>query len=662
MKPAPLRSAPRPAPPPPIHVNNSTHVDSSPYSWTSQNSRDGLMGSPSPSRTVIHTSQPSTLRKTTMNSVSESEDNMFDNSPLRRSPEAIYNRTQYSPSRSPQLPHQSSYGRNRGQSNATSVRHQTDHEDEIPPFDSALMANAQLATRYEQNEMSPVLEQQKKVMTPAEFERYRQQKEDTRRYNKVFGKTESDDGSGDDYDDEEDDDEREREAQAVQQRKKQEAHLAVYRQQMMKVTGDAPILNRSGSSMSGYGMGDASIRMSTMTLGPQPVIHAPEEDEDEDVPLGILAAHGFPNKNRAPARLAVSHSNPNLRNLAQTQGGAAQSTTGEGRLPAFARNLPADPYFGAGLVHQSERAPLQMHASPSQTHLATQPQASGSSTAHPLHPAGLVGVIAGEERARAMRRGSPNPQGGYELPMGIPQPRQSPQMQMNGFPQGMMQPGQMTPTEHAQMQMSQQMTQMMQMQMQWMQQMSGMMGQNPNMPMPMPMPMAGMPGMPPMPGMMPHQPGTPMARPQSTPLQGLMPSRTMSSLAPSMVNWNSAPMIPQIHQNGSVYAHSIAPSERSNVGLASRYRPVSTVIQEPENMYANKRASTFTSTTFRPWQNENHSTSKLAQSTVRPVADDDDDEQGWAEMQARKQKKQKSWKLRKGNKDTSLQELYNAPA
>jgi hypothetical protein len=39
------------------------------------------------------------------------------------------------------------------------------------------------------------------------------------------------------------------------------------------------------------------------------------------------------------------------------------------------------------------------------------------------------------------------------------------------------------------------------------------------------------------------------------------------------------------------------------------------------------------------------------------VQDDEDDEQGWAEMKMKKDKKQKSWALRKGH--NALQELYN---
>lgn len=619
MRPAPLRSSARAPPPQPIYVNSAAQIESSAYSWNSGNSRDGLIGSPSPSMTVTQASpQPSALRNVTvgsMRSEASLEDNMFEDSPLRRSPESLASRPPFSAA-SPRPPPSSFpsgvMNRPRAHSNAaSSVRspRSDNNEFDVPPLDPALLANAQLANRYEEKQSSPLRDKQNKVMTPAEFERYKQQKEDIRRYNKIFGKADSDDGSADEYEDDGEDD-AEREKYAVKQRKKQEAHLAVYRQQMMKVTGDAaptPSQERPGTSMSGYKVGNsgqfdlptADRRMSSLTLDPKqstagigklPVDHD-DGDEDEDVPLGILAAHGFPNKNRPPTRLASSSSNPNLRNIAQMSGGASvaggESTCGP--LPAFARNLPADPYFGASLVHQSERAPLAMHASTSQSHLAAQPQPSGAATAHPLHPAGLVGVIAGEERARAMRRGSPNAQGGFEMPMGAPQALPRGPQQPPGYPP-MMSPPTMSPTEQAQIQMSHSMTQMMQMQMQWMQQMTSMMGQNPNMQMPM-MNMPGMPqmqqngnpmlttpGMPPTPPM--HQNGNSMVtpsgtagRPQSVPLQSLPNGgpnqRTMSTLTPSMVGWNhSSPAVPQMHRVGSVYAPSIAPSERSNVGLA----------------------------------------------------------------------------------------------
>ncbi|KAK5076045.1 hypothetical protein LTR64_008511 [Lithohypha guttulata] len=692
-RPSPLKSAQRSAPPEPVRVNRHVPVEDSPASWNSQHSQDGLIGSPSPSRTVTQTSpQSSNLRNITMNTIRSqdtSDDNMFEDTPLRRSPESVAAKPTIttSPRPPPSSFPATAMTRARTQSNGASSIQRSDAGSEYgqPAFDPSLLANVQLASRYEETASSPTQTNASKVMTPAEFERYKKQKEDTRRYNKVFGKADSDDGSGDDYDDEEDD-EQEREKLAAKQRKKQEAHLAVYRQQMRKVAGDVPNPDqRPGTSIGIYQSGNASQndlttmnrRMSQLTvdgaastplgMGKLPVDDEP--DEDEDVPLGILAAHGFPNKNKPPTRLAASTSNPNLRNLAQMQGGASVvgDPANRGSLPAFARHLPPDPYYGASLVHQAERAPLNM----SQSQLVTQPQPSGAATAHPLHPAGLVGVIAGEERARALRRGSPNPQGGYDMPMGsAPTSARVPQFMP---PQPVL-----TPSEHAQLQMSQSMAQMMQMQMQWMQQMSAMMGPNQSMQMP-PMPMMGMgmgmgmPGMQSLPQfqqngvpMQPQHPGMPH-RPQSVPLQNIHggQQRTMSTLSPSMAPWtNSMPAIPQMVPGGSVYAPSIAPSERSNVGLAPRYRPVSTMTQQAEQQRPNwdKRSSTFSSATFRPYLNENAQTKPTSTiRTITRVNDDEDDEQGWAEMKAKKEKKQRTWKLRKGNTNT-LQELYNAPA
>ena len=127
-------------------------------------------------------------------------------------------------------------------------------------------------------------------------------------------------------------------------------------------------------------------------------------------------------------------------------------------------------------MNQSNRESLAMH------HSSMAPMAgSVAATAHPHHPSGLVGVIAGEEKARAMRRGSPNAQGSYDLPPGMQHPGMVRSQTMGSMGQmsypGMMPPmPMMSPGDHAQIQMSQQMNQMMQMQMQWMQQMSQMMG------------------------------------------------------------------------------------------------------------------------------------------------------------------------------------------
>ncbi|RMD44361.1 hypothetical protein DV735_g858, partial [Chaetothyriales sp. CBS 134920] len=526
-------------------VASNSVLDSSPYSPTSD-SHDSLMRSPSPSRTITRNSPsgrsgPGTALGSVSRAASQSRSLALpeeDDAP-------------------PPVPKHANYSNGQHGTKQTAASQDED-------LDPGLAASAELWTRFNTAKPSPPRAKgPNKVMTHAQFERYKKQQE-------IDGR----------------------------QRKKQEAHLAVYRQQMMKVTGEQSELQpRSTSSTLNLPRANSTPelgnRLSNMTTSTKESSGG-EDEEDEDVPLGILAAHGFPNKNRPPTQLAHSSSNPNLRSLTQVD------VSKRGSLPVFARNLPQDPYYGASIVNAPNREPLSIHAN------QVPPMAlSGAATAHPHHPAGLVGVIAGEEKARAMRRGSPNVAS-----------------------------------------MNQHMSQMMQMQLHWMQQMTNMMGSQMNQapaggpPMsPSLGPQAGQMGRPP-------QPPTPLGQ------------RTMSTLTPSMANWNL--------NTTANYAHSIAPSERSNVGLAPRYRPVSTM-QESEP--AARRASTFTSATLRPWSALDSTIRPLSHSNKPPGVngvgrksplaqiDDDDDEQAWAEMKAKKETKQKTWKLRKGS--NVLQELYN---
>lgn len=558
--------------------------------------------------------------------------------------------------------------------------------EEDSQYDFAVQAR--LAVQFEEKE-SNTTQPRNKVMTPAQFERYRQQRELARTKSDA---SKSDDSDASSYSDDEDD-ETEKTREAEKQRRKQEAHLAVYRQQMMKVTGEkspSPRLNADKASSSTPNLSNLATRMSTLEIPADKSGSgkSSDGDEDDDVPLGILAAHGFPNKNRPPTRLTSTSSNPNLR--ASFHPSSAGSVSGDGpgtrgSLPVFARNLPQDPYFGASLVNPSNRESLAMGGGAS-----VYGGPSGPSPALP--PGGLVGVIASEERARAMRRGSPRAQPGFDLPgsmmgmgmapNGIPRPYTMASMAspgMSGMPGQAPAPQQqgLSVGEQAQLQMSQQMAQMMQMQMQWMQQMMQMQG-GPQTPMnnnflsPMnanmnmrPMSMASN-------GTFNGAAGNPQ-----------VDQRTLSMLDPSMSRWNTnrpASFFPDGGnrpgtQQGQGYAPSIAPSERSNIGRASRYRPVSTA--QPEQQ-PNMRASTFTSSTLKPWNDENRKStfsavppvpSNLAKSTsmatvtVRPLSsnsrtpspskntatasDDEDDEEGWAEMMKKREKKKSSWKMKK---------------
>lgn len=543
-------------------------------------------------------------------------------------------------------------------------------------MDPSIADHARLAVQFAES-LPKSTSPGNKVMTPSQFEHYRQQQE-LRRSNS--NATQSDDESANEEFDEEDEVEKQREAE--RQRRKQEAHLSVYRQQMMKVTGQ----QASTPSLRPVA-GTASSSTPTLNRlsnpGDKSSSGKSSEDDDEEVPLGILAAHGFPSRNRPPTRLANTGSNPNLRASmhAHPYASSASSVTGvehgnRNSLPVFARHLPRDPYFGASLVNPANRESLALGGGSGSVY-------GGNSSQVP--PGGLVGVIANEERARAMRRGSPNTQAMYDT-MGVPRP-----YSMMGAHQH-----QVSASEQAQVQLSQQMADMMQLQMQWMQQMMQMQGmQGPPPPMMGGMPMPGAPtGTPSVAGPIMADPpsiagGNPNMRPVS--MLGAVPGaapnshqRTLSVLDPNIATRRPGSAMPHLsgppfQSNTPGYAPSITPSERSNAGLASRYRPVSVMPGEPGH-----HAS---SSLYMGWNDENQhpslavaqshphlpKSSSLATVTVRPIPrttpsagrkppnasdDDDDDDEAWAEMMKKRDKKKSNWKLKRGT--SSFGDLLSA--
>lgn len=500
---------------------------------------------------------------------------------------------------------------------------------------------------------------QNKIMTPAQFERYRREQEMARTQDNASAADDSDNDS-DHY---EDDDEVERNKELAKQRRKQEAHLAVYRQQMMKVTGELPSgvpdlgPLRPATERASVSAPNFNQRTPTLTFSTDKA-SAPgkaSDDEDDDIPLGVLAAHGFPNKNRPPGAPA----NGSIRYTSESYPPPPVSTSGVSgaggsRLPAFAKHLPADPYYGAGLVNPSNRE------MPSFSSHGNSAQYAGAPPN--LHPGGLVGVIAGEERARAMRRGSPNAQGTYNSPL----PQGMPQMPM-GMPPGA--PPMMTPGDEAQIQMSQQMTQMMQLQMQWMQQMQQMMagGMQPGQQMP-----PGMPPMPPPHGQIPMNnnflsPQGQMIRPMShsapsSPALAQQQQRAMSMMSPSLSpQWPASKSAAPSMMSGALgrqgYAPSIAPSERSNIGQPSRYRPVSIAPIDEHSRPVSRSSNSL----LRPGVGDRKSTlsssGKTSPVPPRKVPSDDDDEEGWEEMKKKKEQKASTWRMKK-NHGNNFKDLY----
>lgn len=715
-----------------INIDRSAQIESSPYSWGSRDSQDGLMSSPSPRdqpavipRRTIPQTKPMPLSDITNSDNAGSPRSgggvrrnsgylgrrksipIDQDSPLITSsvsqPRGLYRQDgqgkDYSPislssrvpdalfdSEDPAIAAPSSAWRDPSpEATPRPKKASTIPYSDVPSVDISFASHARLAAQYERQQDSPS-KPANKVMTPAQFERYRQQKALSRTRSSA---ARSDASDGSEPDDDEDGDETERNRQAAKIRQRQEAHLSVYRQQMMKVTGEQPAsldtnLRLSSDRLSPSGS-NLSSRMSTLGVTPTASGKSSgDEEEDEDVPLGILAAHGFPGKNRPPARLSPSGSMTHLRGMAQPQPYPApppppQSVAGEssvqgpgGSLPVFARGLPKDPYYGAGLVNPSNREQLAMSGGASV-------RAGGSAyggAPGSVHPGGLVGVIAGEERARAIRRGSPNAQGGYEQPSpsygfqpGMPRSQTMGQLGTPGMAQ------MLTPGDQAQIQAAQQMQQMMQVQMQWMQQMQQMMASQGMTPGQFPPP--GAPPMPQMPGMGPSlgpgmgngflAPPGQAPRPNSMPIAGSMrqEQRTMSLLDPGKTQWNRTSTYTPSVAGGLGYAPSMAPSERSNVGMASRYRPVSTMGDLQPGI--TQRSSTFTSSSSQNWALHTQPDAQTASANIRPAnnnakkaeaGSDDDDDEGWAEMQKRKEKKRSNWKTKKGN--SGFQDLFHA--
>ncbi|KAJ4295776.1 hypothetical protein N0V88_004478 [Collariella sp. IMI 366227] len=458
----------RPVQPTPLQIDMTTKVEPAQPSWSSQHSNDQLIASPAISPSIKEVVSPPVPRHTSP-ILERQRSPASPTVSLRRPPlvaQKSSNEQEEGPDEEARLLKDSlstvtrfmngAGATNAGSSSASRYRR---NEDDDSLFDASHTYSLRYASRYTvRKPASPPASN--KVMTPAEFERYRKDKErqDRERTTVMAGRTDGDDDEEDHYEDDEDDIEKAK--QQAKQRRKQEAHMAVYRQQMMKVTGEH---NGSvPSSRPSLQMSFSTPNLPNAAPTPAPGANTSENsDEDEEVPLAILAAHGFPNRNRPPTRLTTMGSNPNLRATQQLSFQRPVSAVGDPqapanpRLPAFARNLPKDPFLGAGLVRNPVRESFAMGGGA---------PAPGPGNA-PVPPGGLIGVIANEERNRALRRGSPHLEGPSSLPA---TPGFDP---INGIPAHMMYPPpqpqpMLSPGDHAQIQMNQQMQQFMQMQMQ----------------------------------------------------------------------------------------------------------------------------------------------------------------------------------------------------
>ncbi|EEP82930.1 predicted protein [Uncinocarpus reesii 1704] len=417
----------------PIRIDRPSNSIPTPSPSDSQTSRDGLMGSASPegrTSTSSNNSHHNTVRFSDERNRNVNEYSHLGGRNLTSNTNASYTNGSLSSSnatltpnrppmptfmvespRAPADPEVSSmYGSDKDFTTVPLNHRAPQSMSSIRPIGSkqneqSLCAEASLAARYEEVAMKND-EKPKKVMTPAQFERYREQQELTRQQNN------DSDSDSSDHESEEEEDEAEKKRQAANQRKKQEAHLSVYRQQMMKITGEqmkVPNLETKRESLEAATPPANANRQSVLIPEPTPNAKSTDGDDDDDVPLAILAAHGFPSRNRPPSQLMTSSSNPNLRSsyIASPPSVVGELPPKRKTLPVFARNLPQDPYYGAGLVNQPQRESLALGGGTPSVH-------GGQTPAMP--PGGLVGMIANEERARAMRRGSPNAHVSFDMP------------------------------------------------------------------------------------------------------------------------------------------------------------------------------------------------------------------------------------------------------
>ncbi|RGP79899.1 hypothetical protein FLONG3_1970 [Fusarium longipes] len=214
------------------------------------------------------------------------------------------------------------------------------------------------------------------VMTQAQLESYQKQKAQERLERQASESEDEEDNINYDSDDDS------KAVKSNDQRKRQEAHLATYRQKMMKTTTGQP-----------------SVEHTRIPSLKGPWMDITDSDDDDDIPLAMLQAKA---RGDQKSRLSGVRSNPNLRASSQQylmRPGSSQGRPNSGshlRLPSFASNLPQDPF------QDPYQDPFQ--------------------DKKPMFTGGLIGVIAQEERAKASRRGTPSvsltgpPEPGFGMP------------------------------------------------------------------------------------------------------------------------------------------------------------------------------------------------------------------------------------------------------
>ncbi|KAM0354769.1 hypothetical protein ACHAPU_000588 [Fusarium lateritium] len=419
-----------------------------------------------------------------------------------------------------------------------------------------------------------------KVMTSAEFEALRRQRarEDAeRRF--YDGLPEA----GDDYDKDDYDglDEAVEIKKQRAQRRKQQAHLDGYRQRMMKKTSGPDIPPLPGHSRVSSTWSMNSFKNFRGTQEDYSV--QPNDDDEDDVPLALLQS-----RRRSDGKSDVfSISQPQSTTTFNRQGSNTP-------MPLFARGLPQQPFPG----NVTNAWPLNNQQ---------------------LIPGGLVGVIASEERAKAMRRVPPSH--GFQP---IPDTN-------NAFN------WEVASNQHAPMSSY-----------------HGMSG------MQMPMP--------------PSRPHTPIAMPQLPPappnhemfnfIQAQTDFlRTMASINQQRHNqpWDtfssqqsvmnvpasgarstyaSSNYAKSAYQQSVRYAPSVAPSERSTVGLPSRYRSVSKSVS---HVRPDKRVFQDDTAPGNNWSYDRQNEPITSTFPEEESSNEEEEEAFWRAKKAKKERRKAMW-------------------
>lgn len=481
-----------------------------------------------------------------------------------------------------------------------------------------------------------------RMVTAAEFEKMKMLADQD-------GTNDSDEYASDSEAEESDSEKKRRDRWA---REKQQGDLAVNRQIYRKTVGGPPEVQPNRFSA----QGSTVISPLRETEADKQLF---EHDGDWDVPLGALAAHGFP-KSESPrpsfgSRHVSSGSQVDYRTSSQfatepprpmsTMGSVtSQAPRASTNLPVFARGLPMDPHTG-GVVPGHPREQLRFNNRSSSVPMVPQ-----SST--------LMDVIVGEERARATRRGSPsasNLQGQYlteqsqQYPFNtqrqsmMPQPMpmaQNSYMGAQQFPNSALSPEMQLLQQ--QLQMQQQLMVQMQQQMAYMQMTSSAASiVNGHAPSIMQQPMFLQTNQAPNQSLqLPSNQQRPMSTANGMGGAGYQ-NRPMSSYTPSMYGMGRA--------NG--YAPSIAPSERNTTGMSSRYRSVGGL--QTDQYISSERTSPNTSRPVSRGGNPIKATLRSAGSRNQmhtPSSDESDEERYFAEANARA-------KARRAQTEPSIREL-----